>query len=187
MKTTKSLCSVVVAVTVLCFAHLSVASAQLLSNKWFGMKFSGKGFVIDAAGNTTKATFSVPIFMQFLSTATGANNNTYLIHLWSYTDFDWSNTASFTRTTTSTNNNTFFADSSITVLGLHGDSVSGYHSPSISIKTDKFGAFKSASYQGIGEIHAGSIVLNGVPNNFIGSFSLMGTTVATNSLPFVAP
>jgi hypothetical protein len=62
-----------------------------IRDKWFKLKFSGKGFVIDATTkDASKTTFSAPVFAQFLSTATNASGVTYSIHLWTGTDAGWS-------------------------------------------------------------------------------------------------
>lgn len=186
MKVTKLIQGVVIAVVVLCSVSIPRASAQALSNKWFKLKYSGKGFVIDpTTQDATKGTFSVPVFAQFLLTST--NGLAHTINLWTDTDAGWSNAFTTTVGLTSTNNDTFFVDTTFTILGLGGNSVHGYHSPHIAIKTDKNGAFKSAIYQGIGEITGGTIIEGAVTNNFIGSFSLTGSTVDTNKLPFAAP
>jgi hypothetical protein len=186
MKKAKLLCGMVIAAVVLGTVVAPKASAQALSNKWFKMKYSGKGFVVDpTTKDSTKGTFSVPIFAQFVLTS--PNNVSYTVHLWSDTDAGWTNASSPNITLISTNNDTFFVDTSFTVLGQGGNSVHGYHSPHIVIKTDKNGVFKSATYQGIGEITGGTIIDGAVTNNFIGSFSLTGTTTDTNKLPFTAP
>ena len=188
MKRMKLLCGIVSAVVVLGSVSAPKASAQSLSNKWFKMKFAGKGFIIDeTTKNASKGTFSVPVFAQFLSTASTTSSVTYTVNLWTDTDAGWSDAFTASKTTISTNNETFFSDFNISVLGMHGNSVHGFHSPHILIKTDKTGAFKSASYDGIGEIIGGAIPNGALTNNFIGSYSLTGSTTDTNKLPFTAP
>jgi hypothetical protein len=174
-----------VGIVVLCSVHVPKASAQLLSNKWFQMKFSGKGFVVDhTTGVPTKATFSLPAYMQFLSTSNAPTFYVYNMKLWTETDAGWTNAWSILHVSTSTNNSTFFADTQLIVRGTGGGSVSCFHTPHVVIKTDKNGAYKSATYQGIGEIYASSIPEGSVTNQFFGSFSLTGSTIETNKLPF---
>ena len=84
-------------------------------------------------------------------------------------------------TAISTNSDAFISDNKhFGVVGLGGNSVFGFHSPHLVAKA-KSGVFQSATYQGIGEITGGTIIEGLVTNNFIGSFSLIGTTVATSS------
>jgi hypothetical protein len=185
MKTTKLVCSIAVGIVVLCSVHVPKASAQLLSNKWFKMNFAGKGFVVDRiTGEPTKATFSLPAYMQFLSTSNAPTFYVYNMKLWTETDAGWTNAWSIAKGTTSTNNSTFFSDCFISVLGMHGNVVAGFHTPHIVIKTGKSGAYKSATYQGIGEIAGGTIPEGGLTNQFYGYFSLTGSTIETNKLPF---
>jgi hypothetical protein len=186
MKRMKLLCGIVSAVVVLGSVTAPKASAQALSNQWFKMKYSGKGFIVDPiTKDASKATFSVPVFAQFVLTST--NNVSYTVNLWSDTDAGWTNASSPGITLISTNNETFFVDTSFTILGLGGNSVHGFHTPHISIKTDKNGVFKSAKYDGIGEITGGTVIDGGVTNNFLGSFSLTGSTTDPSKLPFTAP
>ena len=94
---------------------------------------------------------------------------------------------SFSKATVTTNNASFYSDCYLALLGMNGDLVVGYHTPFINAKTDKNGAFQSATYQGAGEIFSGNVVEGGVTNHVFGSFSLTGSTVATNKLPFTVP
>ena len=188
MKTARLVVILVAVVAVQGFVSAPQSSAQLLSNKWFSLKFSGKGSIVDpATGDASKATFALPVYAQFLSTSNNPSFYTYQVHLWTETDSGWTNAVTTSKNTTSTNNVTFFSDFNITVVGMHGDSVSCFHTSSASVKTDKTGAFKSATYQGGGEIYTGSIISGGVTNRFYGNFSISGKTVAASKLPFSAP
>jgi hypothetical protein len=186
MKRMKLLCGIVSAAVVLGYISAPKASAQILSNKWFKMKYSGKGYIIDpTTKDATKGKFSVPVFAQFVSTST--NGVSYQVHLWTDTDAGWSNASSPSITLISTNNETFFVDTSFTILSTGGNSVHGFHTPHILIKTDKNGDFKNAKYDGIGEITGGTIIDGDVTNNFLGSYSLKGSTTDPSKLPFTAP
>jgi hypothetical protein len=188
MKTTKLFCAVAIATAVFCVVRVPGASAQILSNKWFSLKFLAKGSMVDSNGVPTKATFSVPVFMQFIGTGTNATFDSYTMHVWTETDAGWTNIVTTSEDTVSTNNDTYFSDYSLTVHGLHGDSVHTYHTPNLIIKTDKTGGFKSATYSTSGaEVNTGTIIIAGATNTFYGSCTFKGSTVTTNKLPFVAP
>jgi hypothetical protein len=184
----------VVVVSVLSSFLVPMASAQQLSNKWFKLKFSGKGYLADVAtGNLSKTSFSMPVYWQFLylsntiATVFIPAAAVYSNKVWTETDAGWTNGYSFSKATTSTNNATFYSDCFLGLFGMNGDVLECYHTPFINIKTDKSGAFKSATYQGIGEILSGRVIDGTVTNYVYGSFSITGATVATNKLPFTVP
>ena len=184
MRTTKLVGGIAVGIAVFCSVSVPRASAQLLSNKWFKLKFTGKGYLVDpTTGNPSKASISFPVYMHFLAISSNATSVTYTNKVWTETNAGWTNALSFSKSTTSTNNQTFFSDCNLSLLVTDGDIVYGWHTPFINIKTDKNGAFKSATYQGIGEIYNGTVILEGVSNKVYGSFSLTGITVETNKLP----
>ncbi|MGD0016447.1 MAG: hypothetical protein ABSC38_02870 [Verrucomicrobiia bacterium] len=188
MKITKMICRMVVAVSVLCTFSVPRASAQMLSNKWFLLKFAGKGYLVNpTTGNLSKTSFSTPVYWQFLYLSNVATSAVYSNKLWTERDAGWTNAFSFSKSTTSTNNGTFYSDCYIALFGMNGDIATCYHTPFINIKTDKSGVFKSATYQGTGEIFSGNVIEGGVTNHIYGSFSLTGSTVATNKLPFTVP
>jgi hypothetical protein len=165
-----------------------MASAQILSNQWLKLKFSGKGYLANpTTGDLSKTSFSIPVYWQFLWVSNTTSSVVYSNKVWTETDAGWTNAYSLSKQTTSTNNATFYSDCYLALFGMNGDLVVGYHTPFINVKTDKDGAFQSATYQGIGEILYGNVVEGGVTNHVYGSFSLTGSTVATNKLPFTVP
>ena len=180
MKTVTSFRRVLVVVAVLGVLIAPLVTANKLDGLWFKLKLSGKAHTLDGAGNVAALKVSTPMYAQFVATS---NPQEYKVHFWTKVDAGWTNSFTTRTVTTIGTNENFLSDVAVTVVGLGGDSLSTFHVAFISSKVDVTGGVKSATYTGEGEIVTGDV---GGDQAF-GGFTLTGSTIATNKLPFTAP
>ena len=185
MKTARWLCGTLVIVTLVGALLAPVVSAQKFDGVWFKLKLSIKGWTLDDPTQSIISTFneSPPVYAEFVSTG----GHDYDVHFWTLVDGTWSNSYTTGQTLLGTNEN-FLSDSSVTIVLNGGDAVHTFHTVFISSKlAGGTGEVLSATYNGVGEINTGTILIGGVTNRAFGGCTLKGKTIDASKLPFALP
>jgi hypothetical protein len=170
MKRLTLLVGFLVALVFLGAVSAPTVSAQALDGYWVKCKVKAKGYAVDlATGVYTKHSESPTAYLHFVW-----GGAIYAVAVWTLKDNVWENTSNTNKNSNHPGEN-FFVDWSMNFVLSSTDNFHGFHTAFVAIKNGK------VKYQGSGEVTGGS-VLGG--QTFYGSYSITGTSVAADKLPF---
>jgi hypothetical protein len=175
MKRLTLLVGFLVALVFLGAVSAPTVSAQALDNVWLKCKVSAKGYSVDSTGAYSKSNGSGTVYLHFAWTG-----STYNVDVWTYTGTQWVSKVSTQQDTVHPNEN-FISDFGLTFWFSDTDFIDTYHTPFITYKY-KDGKLSKVTYKGTGEVDGGKV--NGGTKDYYGYFTISGTNVAQDKLPF---
>jgi hypothetical protein len=175
MKKIKLLVGFLVALVFLGAMSAPNVSAQALDGVWLKCKFNAKGHSVDSSGVYSTANGSGSVYLHFAWTG-----STYNVDVWANPGTGWVLKYSSAQNTVHPNEN-FISDFGLTFWLSDTDYIASYHTPFITYKY-KNGILTKVTYKGTGEVHGGRV--GGDTLDYYGYFTISGTNVAQDKLPF---
>jgi hypothetical protein len=177
MRRAKLVVITVVALSLLCFFTIPMASAQPLNNLWFKLNVKLQGYTVDGATEKFRLRGVAYMHLHWDDVAGAYDLRVYtelLPDFWviSYSYDNWDGNDNFEY---------FFPDLYLELVGEDGFLVRFYHTAAITVRRDRGGVFRSATYQGWGEVVGGD---DGFGNTIFGGITIKGKTIDPSKRPF---